>query len=235
VFFGIPPLAPSAYPGGPQSAPDEATTQWLSALGSVGSERERALARLHDLLLRVARAELGRRAGRQSGYRAGTGRPGPPVGRRCTTCHHREAGRIPPREQVTTGLGSSWSWRSPASSADTSGSARRSPSTRGLGSAPDRLGTSPADHAERQELVAAVRGAVEEELTDHQRQVFTAMMIDGIPLDALVAQLGSSRNAVYKTMFDARHKHRPPRRRLRLGAGHAAYPCGSRARRRIRR
>jgi RNA polymerase sigma-70 factor, ECF subfamily len=28
--------------------------------------------------------------------------------------------------------------------------------------------------AERQELVAAVRGGVEEELTDHQRQVFTA-------------------------------------------------------------
>lgn len=29
-----------------------------------------------------------------------------------------------------------------------------------------------------------------------------------MPLDALVAQLGSSRNALYKTMFDARRKLR---------------------------
>jgi len=87
---------------GRRAHPDEAPAQWLSALGSVGSERERALARLHDLLLRVARAELGRRAGRQSGYRAGTGRPGAPARRRCTTCHHREAGMIPRREPVTT-------------------------------------------------------------------------------------------------------------------------------------
>jgi RNA polymerase sigma-70 factor (ECF subfamily) len=38
--------------------------------------------------------------------------------------------------------------------------------------------------------------------------VFTAIVVDGIPLDALVTQLGSSRNAVCKTMFDARRKLR---------------------------
>jgi len=32
--------------------------------------------------------------------------------------------------------------------------------------------------------------------------------VKGVPLDALVAQLGSSRNAVYKTMFGARRKLR---------------------------
>jgi RNA polymerase sigma-70 factor, ECF subfamily len=32
--------------------------------------------------------------------------------------------------------------------------------------------------------------------------------VNGVPLDALVAQLGSSRNAVYKTMFGARRKVR---------------------------
>ncbi len=53
-----------------------------------------------------------------------------------------------------------------------------------------------------------MRRAVEQELTPHQRQVFTAIVADGIPLDALVTQLGSSRNAVYKTMFDARRKLR---------------------------
>ena len=51
---------------------------------------------------------------------------------------------------------------------------------------PDRFGISPADHAERRELIAAVRRAVEGELTERQRQVFIAIVVDGIPLDALV-------------------------------------------------
>jgi RNA polymerase sigma-70 factor, ECF subfamily len=70
------------------------------------------------------------------------------------------------------------------------------------------LGTGPVDYAERHDLVAAVRRAVEEDLTEWQRQVFTAIAVKGVPLDALVAQLGSSRNAVYKTMFGARRKLR---------------------------
>ena len=31
---------------------------------------------------------------------------------------------------------------------------------------------------------------------------------NGVPLDALVAELGSNRNAIYKTLFDARRKLR---------------------------
>ena len=73
---------------------------------------------------------------------------------------------------------------------------------------PDRFGISPEDLAERREFIAAVRRAVEEDLTDRQRQVFTAIVVDGIPLDALVVRLGSNRNALYKTMFDARRKLR---------------------------
>lgn len=70
------------------------------------------------------------------------------------------------------------------------------------------MGTGPIDYAERHDLVAAVRRAVEEELTEWQRQVFIAIAVKGVPLDALVAQLGSSRNAVYKTTFGARRKLR---------------------------
>lgn len=39
--------------------PDE----WVRALSAGGVERERAAARLHQMLLRVARAEAGRRSG----------------------------------------------------------------------------------------------------------------------------------------------------------------------------
>ncbi len=44
--------------------PDSETARRLSALGGTGTSRERALTRLHGLLLRVARAELSRRAAR---------------------------------------------------------------------------------------------------------------------------------------------------------------------------
>jgi RNA polymerase sigma-70 factor, ECF subfamily len=60
---------------------------------------------------------------------------------------------------------------------------------------PDRFGVSPADHAERHELIAAVRRAVEEELTERQRRIFIAIVVDGIRW-MLVVQLGSSRNAL---------------------------------------
>jgi RNA polymerase sigma-70 factor (ECF subfamily) len=54
----------------------------------------------------------------------------------------------------------------------------------------------------------ALRQAVEQELTERQRLVFVAIVLKGVPLDALVIQLGSTRNAIYKTMFDARRKLR---------------------------
>jgi RNA polymerase sigma-70 factor (ECF subfamily) len=54
----------------------------------------------------------------------------------------------------------------------------------------------------------AVRRAVEEELTPHQRQIFVAIVLDATPLDVLAADLGSNRNAIYKALFDARRKLR---------------------------
>ena len=73
---------------------------------------------------------------------------------------------------------------------------------------PDRFGLDPARESEWRDLARALRQAVEEELTEHQRRVFIAIAVNGVPLDALVAELGSSRNAIYKTMFDARRKLR---------------------------
>ena len=73
---------------------------------------------------------------------------------------------------------------------------------------PDRLGPSPADEAERRELVAALRRAVDEALTPHQRRVFTAVVVQDMPIDAVAHGIGASRNAVYKTVFDARRRLR---------------------------
>jgi RNA polymerase sigma-70 factor, ECF subfamily len=38
--------------------------------------------------------------------------------------------------------------------------------------------------------------------------VFVAIVVNGVPLDALAVRLGSNRNALYKMMFDARRKLR---------------------------
>jgi RNA polymerase sigma-70 factor (ECF subfamily) len=73
---------------------------------------------------------------------------------------------------------------------------------------PDRFGFGPAQEAGWRDLAAALRRAVDEELTARQRQVFVAIVLNGVPLDALVLELGSSRNAIYKVLFDARRKLR---------------------------
>ena len=72
---------------------------------------------------------------------------------------------------------------------------------------PDLLGVQPHQRAEWHELLAALRQAVEEDLTDRQRKVFVAIALNNVPMDVL-ALGGSNRNAIYKTLFDARRKLR---------------------------
>ena len=73
---------------------------------------------------------------------------------------------------------------------------------------PDRFGSDPAREAEWRDLLAALHRAVDEELTARQRRVFVALVLNNVPLDTLVIELGSNRNAIYKTLFDARRKIR---------------------------
>ena len=73
---------------------------------------------------------------------------------------------------------------------------------------PDVLGVGPEASAETRALLHAIRAGVEEALTAHQRRVFVALVVDAVPLDVLVAELQSNRNAVYKSMFDARRRLR---------------------------
>jgi RNA polymerase sigma-70 factor, ECF subfamily len=198
----------AARPGG-QREPDAESAELLHALHSTGPARQLALARLHALLLRVARSELGRREGRH-----------PVTGPELDDLAHQAAddalmaitakiGQFRGESRFTTWaykfvvlevsakLGRHF-WQRPTAALEADQWNRL----------PDRLGLRPDDVAEQLDLLAALRRAVEEQLTDHQRRVFTAIVVDGTPLDALVVQLGSSRNAVYKTMFDARRKLR---------------------------
>src|SRR5215469_10289398 len=203
----MPPIDGPAGRG--STGPGDETGRWLTARSGDGPAREQALARLHELLLRVAHAELNRRAGRHPitgpelddlAYQAAgdallavIAKLGQFRGEsRFTTWAYKFVVL-----EVSSKLGRHF-WQRPAVALDSESWERL----------PDRFGTSPADHAERHDLVTALRKAVDEELTERQRQVFTAIVVQGVPLDALVDKLGSSRNAIYKTMFDARRNLR---------------------------
>lgn len=73
---------------------------------------------------------------------------------------------------------------------------------------PANFGEDPLAQTQHQDLIAAVRRAVEESLTDNQRQFFVAAVINGIPMDTLAERTGKKLGAIYKTVFDARRKLR---------------------------
>jgi RNA polymerase sigma-70 factor, ECF subfamily len=61
---------------------------------------------------------------------------------------------------------------------------------------------------EDREALAALCESVRSSLTPHQREVFTALALNGIPIDVLAARRGTTRGALYKTLHDARRKLR---------------------------
>lgn len=65
-----------------------------------------------------------------------------------------------------------------------------------------------ARSAENAELLRAIAAAIATGLTPHQREVLTALALDGVPIDVLAERLGSTRGALYKTLHDARRKLR---------------------------
>jgi RNA polymerase sigma-70 factor, ECF subfamily len=196
-------------PPGAMARLDPDSAGWVRMLSGTGPVREAALARLHEMLVRIARGEIGRRAPRLQlsgpelddlAYQAAadalmaiTGKLGQFRGEsRFTTWAYKFV-----IFEVSAKVGRHF-WRHPDVRLDAEDWDRL----------PARLGFDPAQEAEWRDLLAALRRAVDEELTARQRRVFVAIVLNGVPLDALVIELASSRNAIYKTLFDARRKLR---------------------------
>ncbi|WP_432868491.1 RNA polymerase sigma factor [Microbispora rosea] len=188
---------------------DAESAEWLRTLGGAGAEREAAVERLHAVLLRVAGNEVRRRAPRlrlsgpelddvahqaaADALLAVIAKLGQFRGEsRFTTWVYKFAVL-----EVSAKLGRHF-WRDPGVPLEGEDWERL----------PGRFGFDPAERLEWQDLAAALRRAVDEELTERQRQIFVAIVLKGVPPDALAVELGTNRNAVYKTMFDARRKLR---------------------------
>jgi RNA polymerase sigma-70 factor (ECF subfamily) len=81
---------------------------------------------------------------------------------------------------------------------------------------PDRLACDPEHRLEQRAQLDALTRAIEV-LTDRQREVFVAIALNDVPIDALALKLRTNRNAIYKNLFDAR-------RHLRTTMAAAGHP-----------
>jgi RNA polymerase sigma-70 factor (ECF subfamily) len=176
-------------------------TDWVQALSVPGAERDVALRQLHQLLVRAARHQVWRMRGQLAGGAdiddianqaaddalvAILGKLHTFAGRsRFTTWAYKFAimnAAVQVRRQ---------SWRDrdvPLEDADLV--VERAPT--------------PDAYAQASDLAAALATAIATVLTPHQRRIAVALLIDEVPVDVLAERLGTSRNAVYKTLFDAR-------------------------------
>ena len=188
---------------------DEESSAWLCRLGAAGPERQSAERELHARLVRIALAEVRRRS-------AST----PVTGQELEDVAHQAAADA--MLAILAKLGEfrgesrfiTWAYRFvilEVSSKLARHYWRNPPVVLDAGQwerLPDRFGMDPARHAESAGILAEVRRVVDDELTVHQRRVFVAIVVDGIPLEALAVELGLARNAIYKVIFDARRKIR---------------------------
>jgi RNA polymerase sigma-70 factor (ECF subfamily) len=70
----------------------------------------------------------------------------------------------------------------------------------------DRDSPDPVRSAQQQEVWEMVRDVIENELTERQRKILTAVVFDDVPVDVVTKQFKMNRNAVYKMVHDARAK-----------------------------
>lgn len=183
-------------------------TAWLRSLRSSGRDHEQAVASLHARLVRAARLELLRRRAAWNGsgetvddlavqsadtamsallakledYRFES---------RFTTWAYKfvilEAAMLARRR----------AWQERELPIDPLAWSRLSQST------PDVVD----DLAVRERLREVTR-AIQTGLTPHQREVLTALVLGGVPIDVLAERLNTTRGALYKTLHDARQKLR---------------------------
>jgi RNA polymerase sigma-70 factor (ECF subfamily) len=199
---------------------DHESQVWLSELRAVGSTREAAIARLHDLMLRAARFEVGRR------------RPSLPdlssselddlalqSADDALVAVLSKLDQFHGRSRFTT-------WAYKFALLETAVKLRRRPwQEREVPVEPDRWAQlaqgrwSTEIEIEQKELLHSLAEAIQAELSPHQREVLLAVAVGGVPIDVLAERLGTTRGALYKTIHDARGKLR---RRL-AAEGHEAY------------
>jgi RNA polymerase sigma-70 factor (ECF subfamily) len=187
---------------------DPESARWVARLSGDGRERESGIRELHELLLRAAQREVRRRSatspvnGRELEDLATQAADDATYAVLAKVTQFRGESRFTTWAyrfvvlEVSHKLGRHF-WRQPRAELAEEDWERLS----------DVFAAPPDHEAEVRDLTRAVRRAVED-LTEHQRRVFEGVVLQGIPLEALAVRHDTTRNALYKTMFDARRKIR---------------------------
>jgi len=188
---------------------DAESRAWVRALRVGEPGREEAIARLHVLLLRAARFEVARR------------RPGLPHlrGNELDDIALEAADdalvSVLRRLDTFRGLSRFTTWAYKFALLEAAVKLRRRAwQGRELPLEPESWalfaadGLAPEAEAEQRELLDAIRAAIAELLTPHQRRVLVALAVNGVPIDVLAERTGTTRGALYKALHDARRKLR---------------------------
>jgi RNA polymerase sigma-70 factor (ECF subfamily) len=191
------------------SLPDEESRAWLSALRGEDRVRDEAVGRLHRLLLRAARFEVTRRRPMLPHVRGGDlddialqSADDALVAVLAKLGDYRGASRFTTWAYKFALLESAVKLR------------RLTWQGRELPLEPERWPALPDGRPlpqhdlETSEVLRVLGKGIKRELTPHQREVFTALALNEVPLDVLAERLGTTRGALYKTLHDARRKLR---------------------------
>jgi RNA polymerase sigma-70 factor, ECF subfamily len=194
------------------SEPDRAQADsraWLSALRGAGAERDAAVGRLHELLIRAARHEVSRRRAALSHIR--------PEELEDIALQAADDALVAVLAKLDDYRGASrfttWAYKFALLEAGVR-LRRRAWQEREVVLEPDAwplmadASQSPQSHAETGELMQAISQAIDVCLTAHQREVLVALALNGVPIDVLAERLNTSRGALYKTLHDARRNMR---------------------------
>ncbi len=195
----------SAHPRA--DGPPVSADGWVTALTTPGPGREEALRRLHALLLRGARFQVSR----MPALRAAVGAAQVEdivnlAADEAMVAVLSKLATFEGRSRFTT-----WAYKFAVLQAAVelrrqAWSRREVP----LEAAPALVEPrpSPDQYAEAAEFAAAARAAFDRVLTPHQRRIALALIVDEVPIDVLAERLGTNRNALYKTLHDARSRLR---------------------------
>jgi RNA polymerase sigma-70 factor (ECF subfamily) len=183
--------------------------EWIQALRGVSGHREEALSRLHALLLRATSFELRRRRGQLVHLTAGD------VEDLATQAADDALMAILAKLDSFRGASRFTTWAYKFALLEAGVKARRRAWQGREISIDEQMwptiadpSRSAQDQLEATDLLDAVADAVRSSLTPHQRTVFTALALNGVPIDVLAERLHSTRGALYKTLHDARRKLR---------------------------
>jgi RNA polymerase sigma-70 factor (ECF subfamily) len=188
---------------------EEHSEAWLTALRAEGAVRDRAVTRLHALLLGAARFELSRRRAAMSHVR------GEELDDLATQAADDALVAVLGKLDDFRGASrfTTWAYKFALFEAGVR-LRRRAWQDREVVLEPDDWGTLADRGADAYERVAQaeqlteLRNAIESELTPHQRRVFIALALNEVPIDVLAERLDTTRGALYKTLHDARRKLR---------------------------